>query len=235
MAGNCPRCDRYLGASATCPDCDVDPAWVPPPHPSWPSPAYATAEPDPPNTAPPDGRSDSFSLRGFVVEGTPIRQRFLPGTLAARWGMALTWGALVYLKAQDLVATAFWQLFWWAFPLLVVWLVLAFFAGKLGLGGCLTAGLRLNTVRGPRPRDGGWRLLVATGADAAEHVVVAGDIPVQPDHEVVVHGPMIAGVRHAWLVQGVAPTTFTRLGRGLNGTVLLALVLLPQIGWLLLR
>lgn len=238
MAGNCPRCHRYLGASPTCPDCD-DPfggAAGPPPITTSP---FTTSYPSGPSGAGgvqpnPGGSSGPFSVRGLVAGGSQIRQRFVPGTMLVRGGLAIAWGALVYFKAADLVASAFWYLFWTLFPFLVVWLVMAALASRVGLGGCMSVPFM---IRPPRiqPRDEGWTLDVETGPTARERVLVAAMPPVDVGDEVVIHGPSLGGVRHAWLIQGVEPSTYTRLGRGLVGTLLLAVMLLPQIVWLLLR
>lgn len=243
MAGNCPRCHRYLGASPTCPDCD-DPfggaagspqrtgsPFAATSYPSGPPAGGPSGVVVPPN---PTGSSGAFSVRGLVAGSAQVRQRFVPGTMLVRGGLAISWAALVYLKAADLVASTFWYLFWTLFPFLVLWLVVAALANRVGLGGCLSVPF---TIRAPRvqPRDDGWRLDVQTSPTGGERVLVAASPPVDVGDEIVVHGPLLGGVRHAWLIQGVAPSTYTRVGRGLVGTLLLAVVLLPQIVWLLAR
>lgn len=236
MAGNCPECGRYLGASNACPECDggTPTPFVPPTtQPLW----FPDEDGAGGAEAPiPRGSSSGFTVRGIAVEGSQVRRRLLPGAMLLRVLLALAWVGLVYLKAQDILAAAFWQLFWMAFPFLVIWMLLVAFAGRFGLGGCLAVPFTLGAglPRGT-PRDDGWDLVVMTSEDAGERVAVAGDLPIQPDHELVVHGPRLGDTRHAWVVQGVAPTTFTRVSRGLVGTVLLAAVILPQLVWLLLR
>lgn len=261
MAGNCPWCHRYLGSATTCPDCedlsrsvgpraDRDPdtagsvpfTATPNPFGVWEAPAESDSYPasfqlpvDPaggPSAL--SGTASSFSLRGVIVGGQQIRQRFVSGAMPVRVGLVFTWAAAVYYKAGDLVASAFWSLFWTLLPFLLIWIVLGALASRVGLGGCLMAPLMIRLPRA-QPRDDGWALDVQTGPSSGESVHVAGDVPVRTGDEVVVHGPLIGGVRHAWLIQGVGATTFTTVTRGLIGTIVRAAILVPQIVWLLLR
>lgn len=142
------------------------------------------------------GAAGSFSLRGVIVGGQQSRQRFVPGAMPVRVGLVLAWAAVVYYKAGDLVASAFWSLFWTLLPFLLIWLVLGALASRIGLGGCLMAPLM---IRFPRiqPREDGWEFDVQTGPAGGEIVRVAGDVPVRAGDEVVVHGPRVGEVRHA--------------------------------------
>lgn len=175
-------------------------------------------------------------MRGLAVDGAQTQRRFLPGTMPIRLGLALSWSVLMWVKAQDLMATVFWQLFWAFFPFLFLFLLGGFIVTKLGLGGCLAAPFALTAFgrRAATPQVG-WDVVVDTGPTGPETVAIAGDPPLQTDQELLVHGPRIGGIRHAWLIQGIAPVTFTRFGRGLIGTAILVAILLPQIVWLLVR
>ena len=142
MAGTCDTCGRYLGSSTACPDCG------PPEEPS-PADEWATTGGFPPpdvdiSPAPTAGSAASFEVRGFVIEGEQIRLRYVPGTIAVRLGLVALWGCLVYAKALDLVTQMFWNLFWTALPVLVVVVVVAALASKIGLGGCLTAAFQVS-------------------------------------------------------------------------------------------
>lgn len=83
-------------------------------------------------------------------------------------------------------------------------------------------------------RRNGWNLTIDDGS-GEERLELAGNLQVSADQEVLAYGPRVAGVRRAWFIQVLSDPTDTCLGRGVVGVVVLALVLLPQIVWLLLR
>lgn len=234
MAGTCEHCGRYLGASTTCTECGSEEVSTTPSE--W---AETGGFPPPEGDffpAPVDGSVGAFAVRGVVIAGEQVNLRYVPGTIAVRVGLVALWGFLVYTKALDLVTQMFWNLFWTAFPVLIVVVVVAWLASRVGMGGCLTAAFQVSLFsRNRDPFHTGWRLVVDAGQSGSHVVTVAGDLPFAAGHELVVHGPRVGGARHAWLVQGIAPVTYTRLGRGLVGTLVVAIILVPQMVWLLAR
>ncbi len=55
---------------------------------------------------------------------------------------------------------------------------------------------------------------------------LAADPPIVNYQRLTVHGPVIHGVRQAWLVQSMNPS-LTELGRGIIGNYVILLLLLP--------
>lgn len=243
MAGICPNCRLYY-ALDQCPRCGpaaTSNPTIPAPNP-WddapylPDP-YVAPEADDRYVQISGGRSGLFSVRGVVVDGQQVQQRFVPGAMPLRWLVLAAWAALVYFKAQDLLVAVFYEGLGIFLPIIIFVMLFGWVASKLRIGGCLLAGFFIGQSARPRsaPRDDGMLLTVHSSQSDAEQVLLAASVPVAPSEEVVVHGPSFGGTRHAWLMQGIQPTTFTRVGRGLVGTLVTLLVFVPQSVWLLVR
>lgn len=240
MAAKCPQCKRYLAGASTC-GCGWSAGLAStPPHPfPWRAPADPVPD-SPPAIA---GSGGPFHVRGLAVDGTEVEGRFVAGVQPIRMLAGLGWLAAVYFKGFDLVVGLLGSLMVEFLPLLIglalLMMIGSWIGSRTGTSGCLGVLFGMLVSAGGSARRGverrtGWDLLVDTG-HGQEVVRVASSLPSHADQEVLVHGPLLWGRRHAWLVQGLEEPTFARLGRGLVGTGLLMLVLVPQVVWLLLR
>lgn len=189
------------------------------------------------------GRSGFFSIRGEVVAGSRERVAWAWGVLPVRIVLWLATAVLFFVKGRDLAIRELAALLILLWPYLLLLVLASWVLSKLHLKGCmgallgaagsiLGAGLRIGTEAASRRSRPGWRLTV-DHAGGSENVRIAADAPIDEGQVVQVHGPRLGAVRDAWLVQGIAPLTFTRLGRGLVSTLVLALVLVPVCVWLL--
>lgn len=258
MARTCPRCKRYLGAQDHCTRCDgpSSPNRSPhgsrrvvlPPTSSTSPPPPWERQPEQPTPASPrrtSGRSGFLSVRGEVVSVSPTGRAWVWGVFPIRTVLLLGTPILFLIKARDLIVGATLGLFMMLWPLLLILAIASWLLSKVHLDGCMSAllrmvgsifgtGLRLgaNLTSGAAPSRHGWQVIVEHSG-GREHVNIAADIPIDEGQVLLVHGPRLGTTREAWLVQGVTPMTFTRLGRGLVSTTVLVLLLTPVIVWLL--
>lgn len=251
MSRTCPRCGHYLGSATVCAKCASSqplvsrPRRTPPPPPPAAPQNHSTPESpaSPPRHQPtPSGGSGLFSVRGTVSDGGPVNISWAWGVMPVR---LLLWAAtlgLLLTKGQRLIVAGVTNLTLAFLPLILVALFGFWLLQKIGLGGlpgCLGsifggtvskgADIGIRGMFRPRP---GWRFVV-DHAKGQESVRLAADVPLHEDHLVVVHGPRFGGTRDAWLIQGISPVSFTRLGRGLVGTVVRLALLVPVCVWLL--
>ena len=117
------------------------------------------------------------------------------------------------------------------FPIVIIMVLLMLISRFLPIGGCLGGLMQVLTFsaltrRGDTTDTNGRRLTIDTpqGEVAAE---VAGSIPFDGGEQVSIHGPVIGRTKHAWLIQGITPRPFTKLGRGVLGLLLSTFVVVP--------
>lgn len=238
MALNC-ECGRYLGARTVCecgravdqlpsdPSTDLDDAWFD----ETPDSAPLAHTPDPQ----PADRTEARwgELRGYVAEGTPQRLG-MAGGVGLGWLLVLApVVAVAFVRGPQLIElftnAAIGLVLMFLGPILLLMFGMALLAKIPGASGCMTALPLLATSWVPRRGDGtgdGWDLVVETPSGLVT-ARVAANAPLSGDEEVVIHGPVLGGVKHAWLFQCLSPRPYTKVGRGVLRLLVGALVWLP--------
>lgn len=237
------ECGRYLGGRSVC-ECGRTVGSAMPPG-LWDEPGRPfTPEPNPFAELPDErGLRDSVdsapaipaswgAVRGLVVEG---EQR----AVGDAGGVPLAWLALwaimaitVLFKLDAFVAAltnaVLSLVFLFIGPIILIMIGLAVLSRIPG-GGCLLAlPSMLPLGRGHRFSEppAGWDVLVETDSGAVP-VRLAANAPLNGGEEVVVHGPALAGVKHAWLFQCLSPRPYTRVGRGVLRLLVGGLIIVP--------
>lgn len=238
MARNC-ECGRYLGARTIC-ECGRPAQQLPAVHSPAPTPFLdadwggQASDRVPPDSAPANPAAAPWGgLRGYVAEGTPLRLGMATG-VAPGWLLVLApVVAVAIARGPQLIAlftnAVLGLVLTFLGPILLLMFGMALIAKIPGGRGCLTALPFLATAWVPRPGDGsgdGWDLVVETPSGLVP-ARVAANAPLSGGEEVVIHGPVFGGVKHAWLFQCLSPRPYTRVGRGVLRLFLGALVWLP--------
>lgn len=177
----------------------------------------------------------SGALRGDVTRVDSVEVRTAGGVVAFRLlllalivvSLVVKGPRLFDLAVQGLTGA----LFAYLIPIVLVVVVLVLIARFIPIGGCLTAIFRIGMLgavnRAGRPRTLGGRDVQIQTPSGFVRARIAADVVLAAGDEVVIHGPAFGGVKHAWIVMRLAPTTFTRFGRGVVGIVLATIVVLP--------
>lgn len=187
--------------------------YTPPAHPDW---AHAIRP----------GVTTRFRATGVVIRRELVRMDFAAGVIPIRQVLFVT--ALIIITARwssfhaSVVFTMLIRVLL-GLPILlgVAWILKRSATDGL-IASLLGAGLR---TRGPSGKRKGWRLEIDTGG-SIEKVDLASDPPIVDYQRLTIHGPVIHGVRQAWLVQSVEPS-LTEFGRGIIGNLVILLILLP--------
>lgn len=194
------------------------------------------------------GRSGFLSLRGTVVKCSQGAVPGAQGVAPVRIILCLATAVLLLVNGQDLVIQGILGLFIQLLPYLLLVMLASWLLTKLHLKGCAKVlkrlpsfilrtvtrlGTNITKTMAKRSRPG-WQLVIEH-AGGQEQVRIAANAPFMEGQTIQVHGPRVQSVRDTWLVQGIAPVTFTRLGRGLVSTLILTVVLVPVCVWLLTR
>lgn len=245
-------CDNghYLGGRSACPRCGwsedavAAPSTPTPSRMSWGDPLPSLDDPafsDDPRgdrvTAPP-ARASWGELRGTVVDGDPMHLGAAGGVGLLRLlvvGLGLggvIWksDAIILAVTNGLVSL----LLTYLVPIILIAVLLSFVSKVIPVGGCLGQLFQLFTFSALTRRAGssrdpnGWRVTVenANGATTAE---LAAPLHLDGGEEVSLRGPVIRGVKHAWLIQVLSPRPTTHLARGVLATLTTLLVGLPLL------
>lgn len=174
-------------------------------------------------------------LRGTVVEGESIRVTTAGGVRIVRLLLTTVLLITILVRREALLAAVtngiVSLLLTFLFPILMIGFLIALVSRLVPFGGCLGGLMKVLTFsalnrRGTPTNTNGWRLTIDTpqGEVAAE---VATSIPLNGGEQVSLHGPVIGRTKHAWLIQGITPRPFTKLGRGVLRLLLSTFVLVP--------
>lgn len=255
MARNCV-CGRYLGSRTVC-ECgrvvgqddsssaSSSAAWPTDPTTAHPS-ELEPESPTPPTyeDAPDDlvqRRAGWGGLRGYVVDGGRAPLGNAAGVTAVRLILLVALAVVALLRgpqiAEAITNAVISLVLIYLGPILIIMIALALLSRIPGMTGCLGAlvrGLSFSWLigRGNAHAPAGWVLEVETSSGTVE-CRVAADAPFNAGDEIVVHGPSFGGVKHAWLLQRLSPTPFTRVGRGVLGLLLTLFVVAPLMFLLL--
>lgn len=243
MARVC-ECGRYLGSRTTCrcgrtapntPSGMTAPPEATPLYP--PPPTNGGFGPVGPQGAAPATGAGWGTLRGTVADGQPSHLGRSGGVMPAQLILFTVLGVVIFAKGPQLISVltqGMLSLFlMFLGPILVVVLFLALASRVPGASGCLGALMHLAWIPsrlGSRSSNAvdGWGLLLDTSSGPVE-VQLAANAPFQGGERVVVHGPVVGRVKHAWLLQCVGPRPFTRVGRGVIGLLLNTFVFVPLL------
>lgn len=242
---------HYLGGKSTCPKCgwseggNTAPTMPNPPRMSWGEPLPSLDDPAFAN-APAGNQVDAPAvparwgeLRGTVTVGEPVHVRSAGG-IAVGQVLVLMLLLVGVIWKSDAIVLAITNgllslLLTYLVPIIVLIVVLSFVSKVIPIGGCLGQLFHVFTFFSPLTRRAGssrdlngWRVTVenANGATTAE---LAAPLHLDGGEEVSLHGPVISGVKHAWLIQVLSPRPTTRLARGVLPTLLVGLPLLTLL------
>lgn len=250
MARVC-ECGRYLGARSTCycgrtssdPTGSTQP-WDPGLYPDLPPGAPADIGPGSAGASPITAavRPSWAALEGVVLDAQPAHLGRAGGVVPAQLMLFAVVGLIMFIKGPALVSAitqavlSLISLF--LGPLVVIVLLLAVASRVPGASGCMGVLMHLAWVPGrfgsrPSSAVDGWRTLLETPSGAAE-VHLAANASFHGGERLLVHGPAIGGVKHAWLLQSVGPRPFTRVGRGVIGLLLNTFIFVPLVAAFLL-
>jgi hypothetical protein len=177
-------------------------------------------------------------LRGTVVDGNPVRLGAAGGIgLLRLLVLGLVLGGVIWKSDTIILAVTnglVSLLLTYLVPIMLIVVLLSFVSKVIPVGGCLGQLFQLFTFSALTRRAGsnrdanGWRVTVenANGATTAE---LAAPLHLDGGEEVSLRGPVIGGVKHAWLIQVLSPRPTTRLARGVLPTLTTLLVGLPLL------
>lgn len=218
MIFTCPSCGHYTAGRAcdrcspqtpgpgdTSPTSPVSPAPVPGRQPNHWSQAFGQVP------------ASGFRLRGVVVDGSPVHTGAAFPVSAFKVAVLLAMvGVLVVYR--DLMTQVILELTLAFLPVILLAVLGLAVTARLGSGclGHLLGGALVGGLSRPRNEADGWDLVIETD-DGLVHARVAAVIPLSEGDEVEISGPNVRGVKQAWLLRRVAPTTAVRLGRGIFG------------------
>lgn len=174
-------------------------------------------------------------VRGVVTDGETRRLRSAGGVLPAQLLLVVALVVVVVVKGQRIIELLTEGLvslvLAFLVPIIIAIVLLVLIGRFLPISGILMVLLQFITLgaarRGGVVQDAnGWDVELDT-RDGLMPVRIAAALRLVGDEEIVVHGPAFGGVKHAWLVQGIAPVPFIRVARGVIPLLVNAFVVFP--------